>query len=71
MKKKYNLKNCINYSYFNISCEGDFTLYADRPDYSPLQERKDCEFYIGPMEWFPPGKLPSFPQEFANKEQNV
>jgi hypothetical protein len=32
---------------------------------------KDCEFYIGPMEWFPPGKLSSLPQEFANKERNV
>ena len=71
LKKKYNLKGYINYSYFDINCEGDFTLYADHPEYSPLEEMKDCEYYIGPMEWFPPGKLPSLPQEFANKERNV
>jgi UDP:flavonoid glycosyltransferase YjiC (YdhE family) len=71
MKKKHNLRNYISYSYFDINCEGDFTLYADHPDYSPLEEMKDCEFYIGPMEWFPPGELPSLPQKFANKERNV
>jgi UDP:flavonoid glycosyltransferase YjiC (YdhE family) len=71
MKKKHNLKNCINYSYFDINCEGDFTLYADHPDYSPLEEMNDCEFYTGPMEWFPPSKLPPLPQEFAIKERNV
>ena len=71
MKKKHHLRDYINYSYFDINCEGDFTLYADHPDYSPLEEMKDCEFYIGPMEWFPPFELPSLPQEFANKRQNV
>ena len=71
LKKKYDLRDRISYSYFDVNCEGDFTLYADHPAYSPLEEVKAREFYIGPMEWFPPSDLPALPREFAHAERNV